>query len=72
MSEVIVAGLFICSLWGFIDIVRRIKRKIRGEAKKKTGMTLSGAEFEQIMIQQAENGSEEAEEWLKNHGYERR
>jgi hypothetical protein len=71
MSEVIVAGFFVCSLWGLIDIVRRIKRKIRRE-KRPAGIMLTRAELEQIMINRAENGSGEAEEWLESHGFERR
>lgn len=75
MAEV-AAPIFFFSIWGFVSFCRWLKRfvdKLRGketERKNKTGITLTRAELEKVMIERAEKGDKTAEEWLKAHGYE--
>jgi hypothetical protein len=71
MAEVVVAGFFICGLWGFIDICRRIKRRITGDApRNEKRIRLSNEELANVMIARTKRDDREAEEWLKTHGYE--
>lgn len=76
MAEVFAAGLFIGAIWGWIDLARRILRRIRGEKperkepkKPTSGIKLTEDEVAEILIERANRGDQLAIDWLVKHNY---
>jgi hypothetical protein len=84
MAEIAIGGIFVCALWGFIDICRRIKNFVRPprekpkdnieetkNGKKVASFRFSESEIAEIFIKRIEKNprDKQARSWLESHGY---